>query len=763
MTFVAVSGPALPGDHHAAPVRADDDLGVDAAPVVLADGGDRFVVDGDPGAIDDPRMGTGVGGGTQCFGQHRHQVVDGAVDRRLAGMKQRSHCAGGQVGTQMNQHQQHLTGSGRLQGRPGRGGSPCWATAQTLWTWCRVRPLSGSRFRHRCGRALMSVVCDCMGFMAPTCTDTRAAPSGGDVVGGLRRRGKSKAPNFSYDGPVAVIRLELDASDDRMRRRLERQWEAVFRLRRALQRDAAARCRAYWAAHRERAADPKALRQRLGLTRKGIEAAAKGHIEASGWMRNHLTKAIGLHVADEVWETIDRHLFADSSGRRHGRPHIGAWWDFTRIPGRGRSHTKATQTWETYRLVGTLDGHLAAHRHPLLPAVVHTAHQAADQPSGTSILAPPARIPAPLRPASKSWWHHDGALAVVFTGLGAGDLVLPVRLAQGAGQWPHLTHFLADPTIWHKIDLARVADRKAPGGWRYYAHLLVHQAGYQSPSTIARREQIPVGRRAGVDANVSNVAVASFRDGQPAGCSSSRSSARLPNRRPPSGPPARLGHGRKRWIARGATPTPPSTAPRRDSRNAPSAAPRKDCPPARFPTRVGRGMPAAMEYRCARTATTNSRSDIGAPGAITPPKYGAPARPSKPAPTRSPPRSWPPTATRSRWRIAASPPGHGCGAKESRCSAPACSSLRCSRNATPPAAGFTGPALTPPRCLSTACAAQTCRKPLLSAPTSAHSAGCAASVTSCPPHWRPASSSPTPTTRVQRGSITDSPTLCAMG
>lgn len=354
-----------------------------------------------------------------------------------------------------------------------------------------------------------------MGFMAPTCTDTRAAPSGGDVVGGLRRRGKSKAPNFSYDGPVAVIRLELDASDDRMRRRLERQWEAVFRLRRALQRDAAARCRAYWAAHRERAADPKALRQRLGLTRKGIEAAAKGHIEASGWMRNHLTKAIGLHVADEVWETIDRHLFADSSGRRHGRPHIGAWWDFTRIPGRGRSHTKATQTWETYRLVGTLDGHLAAHRHPLLPAVVHTAHQAADQPSGTSILAPPARIPAPLRPASKSWWHHDGALAVVFTGLGAGDLVLPVRLAQGAGQWPHLTHFLADPTIWHKIDLARVADRKAPGGWRYYAHLLVHQAGYQSPSTIARREQIPVGRRAGVDANVSNVAVASFRDGQP--------------------------------------------------------------------------------------------------------------------------------------------------------------------------------------------------------------------------------------------------------
>lgn len=56
----------------------------------------------------------------------------------------------------------------------------------------------------------------------------------------------------------------------------------------------------------------------------------------------------------------------------------------------------------------------------------------------------------------------------------------------------------------------RVRDRKAPGGWRYYAHLLVHQAGYQSPSTIARREQIPAGRRSGVDANVSNLSVASF-------------------------------------------------------------------------------------------------------------------------------------------------------------------------------------------------------------------------------------------------------------
>src|SRR5438445_806020 len=124
----------------------------------------------------------------------------------------------------------------------------------------------------------MSVLCDCMSPMASVPADT-TAPSG-DVVP-PRRRGKSKAPNFTYDGPVSVIRLELDASDPVAGRRLQRQWDAVFRLRRALQRDAADRCRAYWAAHRERRGDPKALRQRLGLTRKAIEAAAKAHVEAS--------------------------------------------------------------------------------------------------------------------------------------------------------------------------------------------------------------------------------------------------------------------------------------------------------------------------------------------------------------------------------------------------------------------------------------------------------------------------------------------------
>jgi hypothetical protein len=344
--------------------------------------------------------------------------------------------------------------------------------------------------------------------MAAVPADSTTVTSG-EVVG-PRRRGKSKAPNFKYDGPVSVIPLELDVSDPVVRRRVERQWEAVFRLRRALQRDAQKRCRAYWAAVRERRRDPKALRERLGLTRKGFEAAAKNHIEASRWMRDHLTKAVGLHVADEVWQTVDRHLFADASGRRHGPPRIGSWPDFTRIPGRARSHTKTRPVWETWRLVGTLDGHLTTYRRPQLSASVTTGIAAAAQPAGTSILAQPNRLPAPPRPASGRWADHCGALALVFTGLAGGDVVLPVRLPQGAGQWAHLAHFLADPDVWHKIDLVRVRDRKAPGGWRYYAHLLTHQRGYASESTRVRRAGIPAGRRAGVDANVSNLALASF-------------------------------------------------------------------------------------------------------------------------------------------------------------------------------------------------------------------------------------------------------------
>jgi hypothetical protein len=58
--------------------------------------------------------------------------------------------------------------------------------------------------------------------MASAPTDSMATISG--AVVGPRRRGRSKAPNFTYDGLVSVICLELDATEVRTRRRLETQW-----------------------------------------------------------------------------------------------------------------------------------------------------------------------------------------------------------------------------------------------------------------------------------------------------------------------------------------------------------------------------------------------------------------------------------------------------------------------------------------------------------------------------------------------------------
>jgi hypothetical protein len=59
---VAVAGPAAAHGNDPAGVGADDDLGVDAAPIVLADRGDRLIVYRDEGAVDDPRSVLAGGG-----------------------------------------------------------------------------------------------------------------------------------------------------------------------------------------------------------------------------------------------------------------------------------------------------------------------------------------------------------------------------------------------------------------------------------------------------------------------------------------------------------------------------------------------------------------------------------------------------------------------------------------------------------------------------------------------------------------------------
>src|SRR5215467_5060687 len=48
------------------------------------------------------------------------------------------------------------------------------------------------------------------------------------------------------------------------------------------------------------------------------------------------------------------------------------------------------------------------------------------------------------------------------------------------------------------------------GGWRYQAHLMILGMGWVGPATAATRAIAPRDRLAGVDGNVSNIAIASI-------------------------------------------------------------------------------------------------------------------------------------------------------------------------------------------------------------------------------------------------------------
>jgi hypothetical protein len=307
-----------------------------------------------------------------------------------------------------------------------------------------------------------------------------------------RTRGPNKKAPWRRrpeDG-VSILRLALDTSDPVERQRLEALFRGGYQVKRALQRDARDRVDAYWAAHRERARDPAATRERLGLSRKALEYRAYEHIQAAPHLRRSVTKAQAMHLADSVWSGVERHLFRDARGQRHGRPHIGRWYDFTRMLGRARSHEKERK-WETARLHGSLAGHRRAYTGP----------------DGDFIQ------PHRMRPVhATSWWAYDGPLAVVYTGLGDGTLVLPVRLPTAPSNQAMLDHHLADPSKWHKIDLVRRRDPNATGGWRYEAHLFVITEPYVSPTVAARRAKAALAtadRTVGIDVNVSNITVAS--------------------------------------------------------------------------------------------------------------------------------------------------------------------------------------------------------------------------------------------------------------
>ncbi|HTS31409.1 MAG TPA: hypothetical protein VMH81_36300 [Bryobacteraceae bacterium] len=318
------------------------------------------------------------------------------------------------------------------------------------------------------------------------------------ATGSKQTRGPNKQPPWRRDpmSGVSVLRLPLDISDPLQRERLEGLFAAAFCLRRALQRDARSRLGAYWAAHHERAAKGSAaVRKRLGLSREALERAAYRHLSRAPHLRLHATKAMAMHLADSVWVDVKRHLFADSRGRRSGKPKVGRWHRFHRIPGRARSHTRPRK-WETFQLHGTLSGHQKAY-------------------TGTDgrFFQPHSMRPV-LAPGS-SWFRHQGALVVVFTGLGSGELVLPVRLPISPCNQRILEHYLSDPDRWHKIDLVRRQD--PTGRWRYEAHLMVLTAPYASPTTVEWRAiatRLSAGRQAGIDVNVSNISVASHQNGQ---------------------------------------------------------------------------------------------------------------------------------------------------------------------------------------------------------------------------------------------------------
>ncbi|MGI5133310.1 zinc ribbon domain-containing protein [Streptomyces sp. CA-106110] len=352
-------------------------------------------------------------------------------------------------------------------------------------------------------------------------------------VSARRFRGKNKGKRWTRgEGTgLAVIRLPLEVRGLEGQLRVEQLYWAMWSVKRALQRDARAAVDAYWAGDVRRDVDAKGWRVELGLSRAGMERRGYRHMERSRHLGRHVTKALVMHQADEVWEGVSRHLFPDESGRRFGRPRTGTWWDYTRIPGRARSHTTARK-WETFRLHGTLAGHLDAYRHRDLDQAITTPEQAAGLAPTTSVLAQPRRMPVPARPRrvetgdvsakgkpktrAATWWDHTGPLVLVFTG-GAdsqfGDLVLPVRLPSGAGRWPRLVHFLNNPTTWHTVDLVRRRDASSPGGWAYEAHLMVLTSGYASPATKARRAAAAdLNRVGGIDGNVSNLSVVSFPD-----------------------------------------------------------------------------------------------------------------------------------------------------------------------------------------------------------------------------------------------------------
>jgi hypothetical protein len=525
-------------------------------------------------------------------------------------------------------------------------------------------------------------------------------------------RGKNKAPQWTkpHDGIVSVIVLPLAVTDPADLARVESLFGAMGSLKRAVQRDARNKVNAYWAAFHERnEQSAKAVRQRLGLSREALERSAYKHLEDSRHLKHHTSKALAMHLADEVWSGVQRHLFPDTTGRRSGRPKVGKWHGFTRIPGRARSHTTANK-WESFRLVGTLQGHVMAYtgggRHALMQPWTMP------KPTAPAGRVSTGKVTATGKPGIRkaNWWDHTGPLAVVFAGgpdSKRGDLVLPVRIPQGAGQWERVQHFLSNPGRWHKVDLVRRRKASAPGGWVYEAHLMVLGPGYASPAVREMRDQAArLDRVGGVDGNVSNLSIVSFPASLDGGTPVSTEITLTDAERVRLEKEAKKRRGRARALERsrraanaGQYGLSKKQAKRAARREAQGLRPRAVTMP---------GVPANH----GPTGCPSRRSD--ATGCPSTTGSSAPARPNTPprsqstaatAPAERHGRSSPPTVPCWSWRTATSAPGTDSGANACPRPHPACSSLPSRSSAKPQAAGWCGPPSGQRPCPSTACAA----------------------------------------------------------
>jgi ribosomal protein L37E len=245
----------------------------------------------------------------------------------------------------------------------------------------------------------------------------------------------------------------------------------------------------------------------LGLNRNGFERLARAHALNSVWALDHVSMALVYHMADAVFEDATRHLWSDNSGKRHGALHVTPFHEFSTIHGRARSHTTENK-WETFRLYGSLEGHLDAYGHGALGAHP-TLSDVAALSAGTPILRQCKRV---TTTGPTKWSRYAGPLVMVFAGGPQSkepELQLPLLLPQGRGRWDRVVHYLSQPDPWHKIDLVRRADSSQSGGWRYEMHLLVLSEGYVAPRNRELLDAAPTDRKACVDVNVSNLTMVS--------------------------------------------------------------------------------------------------------------------------------------------------------------------------------------------------------------------------------------------------------------